>query len=147
MLIWLLVLLLVILAIGGGVAVSKFLFLILVVALILALVGVFNRSTVDRLSARRLRRSPSARRSLALAESSRRAQVSARRSGRRRRDGQSRPHTGQRAFSPRSSIIRFRFARYSITTPAVTVENAPTASGLIRLPAHAGGRPMANGYP
>ena len=46
MLIWLLVLLLVILAIGGGVALSKFLFLILVVALILALFGVFNRSTV-----------------------------------------------------------------------------------------------------
>jgi len=39
-------LLLVILAIGGGVALSKFLFLILVVALILALFGVFNRSTV-----------------------------------------------------------------------------------------------------
>ena len=37
---------LVILAIGGGVALSKFLFLILVVALILALVGLFNRSTV-----------------------------------------------------------------------------------------------------
>jgi hypothetical protein len=46
MLIWLLVLLLVILAIGGGVALSKFLFLILVIALILALFGVFNRSTV-----------------------------------------------------------------------------------------------------
>ena len=46
MLIWLLVLLLVILAIGGGVALSKFLFLILVVAPILALVGLFNRSTV-----------------------------------------------------------------------------------------------------
>ena len=46
MLIWLLVLLLVILATGGGVALSKFLFLILVVALIVALVGVFNRSTV-----------------------------------------------------------------------------------------------------
>jgi hypothetical protein len=46
MLIWLLVLLLVILAIGGGVALSKFLFLILVIALILALFGIFNRSTV-----------------------------------------------------------------------------------------------------
>ena len=46
MIVWLLVLLLVILAIGGVVALSKFLFLILVVALILALFGVFNRSTV-----------------------------------------------------------------------------------------------------
>ena len=39
MIVWLLVLLLVILAIGGGVALSKFLFLILVVALILALLA------------------------------------------------------------------------------------------------------------
>lgn len=46
MLIWLLVLLLVILAVGGGLALSKFLFLILVIALILALFGAFNRSTV-----------------------------------------------------------------------------------------------------
>jgi uncharacterized membrane protein len=45
MLIWLLVLLLVILAIGGGVALSKFLFLILVVALVVALVGAFGRGT------------------------------------------------------------------------------------------------------
>ena len=37
---------LVVLAIGGGVALSKFLFLVLVIALILALFGVFNRSTV-----------------------------------------------------------------------------------------------------
>jgi hypothetical protein len=43
--IWLLVLLLLILAIGGGVALSKFLFLLLVVALVLALFGVFGRST------------------------------------------------------------------------------------------------------
>jgi hypothetical protein len=39
--------LLVLLAIGGGVAVSKFLFLLLIVALILAVVGAFSgRSTV-----------------------------------------------------------------------------------------------------
>jgi len=44
--IWLLVLLLAILAIGGGVALSKFLFLLLVVALVLALVGAFSRSAV-----------------------------------------------------------------------------------------------------
>src|SRR6185436_14153073 len=37
---------------------------------------------------------------------------------------------GQRSFSPRSSIIRFRVARYSITTPAVIVENVPTVSGF-----------------
>ena len=37
---------------------------------------------------------------------------------------------GQRAFSPRSSIIRFRVAMYSITTPAVIVENVPTVSGF-----------------
>jgi hypothetical protein len=44
MLVWLLVLLLVILAIGGGIALSKFLFLILVLALVVALVGAFGRS-------------------------------------------------------------------------------------------------------
>jgi hypothetical protein len=44
--IWLLVLVLLILAIGGGIALSKFLFLLLVVALVLALLGAFNRSPV-----------------------------------------------------------------------------------------------------
>lgn len=44
--IWLLVLIVAILAIGGGVALSKFLFLLLVVALVLALVGAFNRTSV-----------------------------------------------------------------------------------------------------
>ena len=44
--IWLLVLSLAILAIGGGLAVSKLLFLLLVVALVLALVGAFGRTTV-----------------------------------------------------------------------------------------------------
>ncbi len=44
--IWLLVLALLILAIGGGVALSKVLFLLLLVALVLAAVGVFNRSAV-----------------------------------------------------------------------------------------------------
>jgi hypothetical protein len=44
--IWLLVLILAFLAIGGGVALSKFLFLLLVVALVLTLVGAFNRTTV-----------------------------------------------------------------------------------------------------
>ena len=44
LMIWLLVLLLLLLAVGGGVAVSKFLFLLLVVALVLAVVGAFNRS-------------------------------------------------------------------------------------------------------
>jgi hypothetical protein len=44
--IWLLVLIIAILAIGGGVALSKFLFLLLIAALILALVGAFGgRST------------------------------------------------------------------------------------------------------
>jgi hypothetical protein len=38
-LIWVLVLLLVILAIGGGIAISKFLFILLVLAVIVALVG------------------------------------------------------------------------------------------------------------
>lgn len=41
---WLLVLILLILAIGGGIALSKLLFLLLIVALVLALVGAFNRS-------------------------------------------------------------------------------------------------------
>ena len=43
--IWLLVLLRLILAIGGGVALSKFLFVLLVVALVLALFGAFGRTT------------------------------------------------------------------------------------------------------
>lgn len=43
--IWLVVLFLLILAIGGGVAVSKFLFALLVLALLLAVLGVFGRST------------------------------------------------------------------------------------------------------
>lgn len=41
----LLVSVLLILAIGGGVALSKFVFLLLVVALVLALVGAFGRTT------------------------------------------------------------------------------------------------------
>jgi hypothetical protein len=40
--IWLLVLILAVLAIGGGLALSKFLFLLLIAALIVALVGAFN---------------------------------------------------------------------------------------------------------
>jgi hypothetical protein len=44
--IWLLVLSLAILAIGGGLPLSKLLFLLLVVALVLALVGALNRTTV-----------------------------------------------------------------------------------------------------
>jgi hypothetical protein len=36
------------------------------------------------------------------------------------------PQEGQRTRVTRSSIIRFRVARYSITTPAVTLENALT---------------------
>jgi hypothetical protein len=40
--VWLLVLLVALLAIGGGVAVSKFLFLLLLVALVLALLGAFG---------------------------------------------------------------------------------------------------------
>lgn len=40
--IWLFVLLLVILAIGGGIAVSKFLFAVLLIALVLALLGFFG---------------------------------------------------------------------------------------------------------
>ena len=43
--IWLVVLFLLILAIGGGVAVSKFLFALLILALLLAVLGVFGRST------------------------------------------------------------------------------------------------------
>jgi len=43
--IWLLVSLLLVLAIGGGVALSKFLFLLLIVALVVALVGAFGRTT------------------------------------------------------------------------------------------------------
>ena len=46
MLLWLLVLALLLFAIGGGILVSKFLFFILIVAIVLALVGAFNRSTV-----------------------------------------------------------------------------------------------------
>jgi hypothetical protein len=47
LMVWLLVLLLALLAIGGGVAVSKFLFLLLLVALVLALMGAFGgRTTV-----------------------------------------------------------------------------------------------------
>ncbi len=42
---WLLVLLLVLFAVAGGVAVSKFIFLLLIVAVVLALLGAFNRST------------------------------------------------------------------------------------------------------
>lgn len=42
---WLLVLILAILAIGGGVALSKFLFLLLIVALVVALFGAFSRTT------------------------------------------------------------------------------------------------------
>jgi hypothetical protein len=40
--IWLLVLLLAVLAIGGGIALSKFLFFVLILALVLALFGAFN---------------------------------------------------------------------------------------------------------
>jgi hypothetical protein len=43
--IWLLVVILAILAVGGGVALSKFLFLLLVAALILALFGAFGGRT------------------------------------------------------------------------------------------------------
>ena len=42
---WLIVLLIVLLAIAGGWAVSKLLFALLVVALVLAIFGLFNRST------------------------------------------------------------------------------------------------------
>jgi hypothetical protein len=42
--IWILVLLLVLFAVLGGVAVSKFIFLLLIVALVLAVLGAFNRS-------------------------------------------------------------------------------------------------------
>jgi hypothetical protein len=42
---WLLVIILAVLAIGGGVALSKFLFLLLIAALIVALFGVFGSRT------------------------------------------------------------------------------------------------------
>jgi hypothetical protein len=45
MLLWILVLALVVLAIGGGVALSKFLFLLLIAALIVALFGAFGGRT------------------------------------------------------------------------------------------------------
>jgi hypothetical protein len=45
MLLWLLVVILAVLAIGGGVALSKFLFLLLIAALVLALVGAFGGRT------------------------------------------------------------------------------------------------------
>ena len=43
--IWLLVIILAVLAIGGGIALTKFLFLLLIAALVLALVGAFNGRT------------------------------------------------------------------------------------------------------
>ena len=43
--IWLLVIILAVLAIGGGVALSKFLFLLLIAALVLAVVGAFSGRT------------------------------------------------------------------------------------------------------
>jgi hypothetical protein len=45
MLLWLLVIILAVLAIGGGVALSKFLFLLLIAALVVALVGAFGGRT------------------------------------------------------------------------------------------------------
>ena len=42
---WLLVIILAVLAIGGGVALSKFLFLLLIAALVVALVGAFSGRT------------------------------------------------------------------------------------------------------
>ena len=42
---WLVVIILAVLAIGGGVALSKFLFLLLIAALVLALVGAFGGRT------------------------------------------------------------------------------------------------------
>jgi hypothetical protein len=42
---WLLVIILAVLAIGGGVALSKFLFLLLIAALIVALFGAFGNRT------------------------------------------------------------------------------------------------------
>ncbi len=45
---WILVLLLLLFAVVGGIAVSKFIFLLLIVALVLAALGAFNRSTHDR---------------------------------------------------------------------------------------------------
>ena len=53
MLIWLLVLLLVILAVGGGIALSKFLFLILVVALVLALCSARSTARPSEVSSTR----------------------------------------------------------------------------------------------
>ena len=44
--IWLLVLVLLIVAIGGGLALSKLLFVFLLAALVLALLGAFDRSPV-----------------------------------------------------------------------------------------------------
>jgi hypothetical protein len=43
--IWLLVIILAVLAIGGGIALTKFLFLLLIAALVLALVGAFSGRT------------------------------------------------------------------------------------------------------
>jgi hypothetical protein len=42
---WLLVIILAVLAIGGGLALSKFLFLLLIAALVVALVGAFGGRT------------------------------------------------------------------------------------------------------
>ena len=42
---WLLVIILAVLAIGGGIALTKFLFLLLIAALVLALVGAFSGRT------------------------------------------------------------------------------------------------------
>ena len=42
---WLLMIILAVLAIGGGVALSKFLFLLLIAALVVALVGAFGGRT------------------------------------------------------------------------------------------------------
>ena len=43
--IWLVVIILAVLAIGGGIALTKFLFLLLIAALIVALVGAFSGRT------------------------------------------------------------------------------------------------------
>ena len=51
---WLLVIILAVLAIGGGVALSKFLFLLLIAALIVALFGAFGGRTLPDLSSTRL---------------------------------------------------------------------------------------------
>ena len=45
MFLWLLVIILAVLAIGGGVALSKFLFLLLIAALVVALFGAFGGRT------------------------------------------------------------------------------------------------------